>query len=149
MPTFSEAAATIRTRFATELHAARDILIAFDNVAGLYDGGGVTHTEPKDTSGNPVPWVRLNTRPGDAFQVSLGKNRTFRHPGTVIVQIFTISGTGDGLAQQIADDVAAALRGVTVDGVRFKATSPPQYVGPDGPWYQVNCVTPFEYDDTV
>lgn len=149
MPTFAEAATTIRTRFTNQMHAARDIRIAFDNSAGLYDAGGQTHTEPYDVNGDPVPWVRLNVRPGDAFQVSLGHNRTFRHPGVVMVQIFTVAGTGTGLSNAIADEVAAALRGVTVDGVRFRATSPPQYVGPDGPWYQVNSVTNFEYDESA
>jgi len=147
MPTFSEAASTIRNRFATQMHAERSILIAFDNATGLYDGTQ-TVQEPQDANGDPVPWVRLNIRPGNAFQVTLGRNRTFRNPGTVITQIFTVAGTGDGLANEIAEDVAAALRGVTVSGVRLRATSPPQFVGPDGAWYQVNCVTPFEYDET-
>lgn len=152
MPTFEAAANTIRSRFQSQFHASRaSVPIAFDNVEGLYQSDGTVIQSPQDANGNPITWVRLNIRSGDAHQVSAGKtgNRVFRHPGVVIVEIYAVVGTGDSLTHAIADDIADALRGVTVSGVRLYATSPPQSVGPDGAWWQSNIVTRFEYDQTA
>lgn len=149
MPTFTDAANTIRKRFTDEFHTKEpEVPIAFDNVTGLYEASGDIVQESTDFSDNPAPWVRLNIRPGDARQVSLGP-RTWRNPGVVITQVFVPTGTGDKRTQEIAVAVASSLRGVTVDGVRFEATSPPKFVGPDGGWYQTNIATPFEYDETA
>lgn len=144
---FESTANTMRNRFASQFHAVEpDVPIAFDNMERLYTQDGTLIQEPQDVSGNPIPWVRFSIRPGDAFQVSIGK-RTWRQPGVIMVQIFTIVGSGTGDANRLADAVASSIRGVTVGGVRFQATSPPQYVGADGNWYQANAVTPFQYDE--
>lgn len=146
MPSFDEAAKTIRERFKTEFHALRDAPIAFDNVEGLIDSNGNLIQEATDGNGNPVPWVRLSIRLGNASQITAGRKRRFRQRGAIIVQIFVPTGNGDGVAYRIADDVAAALRGVTVSGVRMRATSAPQFVGPDGQWWQANSNTPVDFD---
>lgn len=147
MPTFTEAANTIRSRFSTQFHAAEsDVPIAFDNVEGLYTSGGSIVQESTDGSGNPKPWVRFNVRPGNASQVSI-QRRTWRNPGVAITQVFVPSGKGDKRAHEIAEAVAGALRGATDSGVRFLATSPAQWVGPDGSWTQWNVSTPFEFDE--
>lgn len=148
MTTFTEAANAIRNRFSTEFHAAEsDVPIAFDNVEGLCTSTGQIVQESVDGSGNPKPWVQLNVRPGNAQMVSFGP-RTYRQPGVVMTQVFIPVGKGDDRANEIAEAVAGALRGETVSGVRFRATSAPQFVGPDGNWWQTNVTTPFEYDET-
>lgn len=149
MTTFTQAANAIRSQFQTDFHASEpDVPIAFDNVEGLYTSGGSIVQESKDGNGNPAPWVRLNVRHADAQLVSLGP-RTYRQPGTVITQVFIPVGTGDIRASEIAEAVAGSLRGVDTSGVRFDATSAPQFVGPDGSWWQTNVTTPFEFDETT
>ena len=54
---------------------------------------------------------------------------------------------GANTAIAIADDVGTALRGVTISGVVFKASSViPIGREDDEPFYQVNITTPFRYD---
>lgn len=141
MPIFVEAANTIRDRFQTSFHASEpNVPIAFDNVNGLYQSDGTIVGEISS------PYVVLNIRPGNAHQSSIGK-RAWRNPGSIIVQIFIPEGTGDSRANEIAQAVVGALRGQTVGGVRFRATSPPQVVGQTGGWWQTNVITPFDFDD--
>lgn len=148
MTTFTAAANTIRSQFSTQFHAAESgVPIAFDNVEGLYTSSGSIVQDSVDGSGNPIPWVRLNVRNADAQLVSLGP-RTYRQPGVVITQVFIPAGVGDNRANEIAEAVVGALRGQTVSGVRFRATSPPQAVGQTGGWWQTNVITPFDFDDT-
>lgn len=145
MTGFAAAATAIRTRFVEAFHdRAPDVPIAFDNVAGLYTVGGETQDEP-----GGEPWVRLSLRGAGAQQVALGHRRTFRHSGAVLVQIFIPAGAGEGRAQEIAEAVAAALRGVTVSGVRLAATTPPEWVGPDGAWAQWSVRTQYEFDEAA
>jgi len=129
---FETAGNTIRSRFATQFALIQPTVpIHYDNDAG----------DPPDSG----PWVRLTILDGDASQVSLGATRRWRNPGVVTIQVFVEVGIGDGLAREIADDVAAIFRGVTVSGVIFRAPSI-RRVGPDGKWYQVNVSTPFQFD---
>ena len=148
MGAFTDAANTIRQRFNSEFHSRNDAPIAFDNVDVLLRPDGSFVKKAEDINGNPAPWVRFSIRANSADIASMGgvNNRKFRQAGAVIVQVFIPTNSGDGKAYEIADDVAAALRGVTVSGVRLSATTPPQFVGPDGSWYQTNTSTPFEFD---
>jgi len=147
---FEQAANTLRQRFKTDFHNRNTAPIGWDNVSGLVKPNGDFIEEAQDSNGDPIPWVRFAIRPSRAQQISSGAvgNRRFRQPGTVIVQIFVPTGTGDGKAYQIADDIAVSLRGVTDSGVTLKATSPPQFVGPDGGWWQSNTTTEFQFDLT-
>lgn len=63
------------------------------------------------------------------------------------MQVFTPTDEGANTALAIADDVGTALRGITISGVVFKASSVVP-VGREGddPYYQVNINTPFRYD---
>jgi len=141
VPAFLAAANTIRDQFQTQFHASESgVPVAFDNINGLYESDGSIISSTED------PYVALNIRPGNSQQASIGK-RTWRNPGSIIVQVFVPEGTGDVRANEIAEAVAGALRGQTVDGVRFAATSPPQFVAQDGGWWQTNVVTQFEYDE--
>lgn len=143
MPTFREARDAIADKFKAGFHAKRNEPIAFDNFAQLVDTNGDVVDKPGD-----APWVRLSIRLASGDQVTLGRvgSRGFRHAGVVIVQIFVPQGRGDGTAYDIADAVADTLRGVTTQSVRFLAPDPPEFVGPDGGWWQVNVNTDVEFD---
>lgn len=125
----------IRSRFATEFGTVRPTVpIHYDNVPG---------DPPSET-----PWVRLTIAEGDSFQVSLGSTRRFRDTGVAIVQVFTALGSGDGEAREIADDVQAIFKGITVSGVIFRKPRAAR-IGPDGSFYQMNVTIPFQADEVV
>lgn len=148
MATFSQAANAMRDRFKTEFHSREpDVPIGFDNVEGLVTDANDLIKDSTDGSGNPAPWVRFSVRPGDASIVS-SVPRVYRHPGSIIVQIFIPTGRGDNRAQEIAEAVAGSMRGVSVSGVRIRATSPPQFIGADDEtWWQANVTASFEFDE--
>ena len=141
---FAQIAGAIRARFSTEWPQLRPSApVAYDNTAfdptrDALDAGGR----------NLASWVRLTIIPGDGFQASLGTPRVWRATGIVVVQVFSPLGEGDGSAYSLADDVAAIFRGVTVQGVVFRAPSL-THIGPDGAWYQINVATPFQVNDTA
>lgn len=143
MPTFQQAANTLRDRFTAEFHARRSEPIAYDNFSKLVDVNGNFVDRPGNAG-----WVRYNLRPSDSEQITFGQvgSRRFRQPGVVIVQIFVPTGSGDEQVHAIGDAIAQAMRGVTVNGVRLKATSQPKFVGPDGAWWQANTTTEYEFD---
>lgn len=155
MPEFDSAINTIVDRFITQFHAERSsVPVALDNFHSMYESdGSFTPSEQakQDSNGDPRPWVRVSVRPGNAFLVTLGKsgNRVWRHPGVIIVGIFTVAGTGYLLPQQIGKDAATAFRGITDSGVRFGAPSQPQHVGLSGAWYQMNVRCDYEFDLTA
>lgn len=89
--------------------------------------------------------VRATINWGERRQVSVGETRRWRTPGVFQVQVFVPQHDGMTAAAAIADHVVTAMQGVTVSGVRLKATSVVT-VGPTSRWYQMNANTPFEYD---
>ena len=92
-------------------------------------------------------WVRVTVRGGDGHQASLegtGRRR-WRYPGVIYAQVFCPTGAGMNTALAIADDVAAAWRGVTVNGVVLRAASV-QPIGNDRGWLQVNVTCPYQFD---
>jgi len=134
MPDFSQAAADIASEFNTQFSALSPTYdIAWENV--------------DFTPADGEPWVRLTINEGEAFIGAIGGGKnTYRHPGTVIVQVFTPTNIGYGKARSIADDVASIFRGKRISGVRFLSAPYINRVGPDGDWYQLNVICPFEYD---
>lgn len=142
MPSFKQARDTIAGEFTTRYHNQRSEPIGFDNLGKLVATDGSLVNKPDNAA-----WITLNIRAGDSAQIELGESPTYRNPGSIITQIFLPQGQGDGEAYAIADAVASAIRGVTVNSVRFRATSPPQFIGPTSSWLQYNSVTNFEFDD--
>ena len=128
---FESTANTIRSRFNTQFSSSRpNVEIAWENV----------HFEPN----NGKPWVRFTITEGESFQSAITPE--FRHPGVIIVQVFTPDGQGDGEARAIADDVVSAFQGVTDAGIIYRAGSV-NVIGADGNgWYQINVSIPFQYD---
>ena len=137
---FLQTSTTIRSRFAQEWPQLRPAVpVAYDNVA--FDPG----RDALDAERNPAPWVRMTIIPGEGFQASLGTPRVWRSTGVAVVQVFVPLAQGDAGAYGLADDVATIFRGVSVDGVVFRAPSLTR-IGPDRSWYQINVATPFQAD---
>ena len=94
-------------------------------------------------------WVRVTLNWGDQRPASVGgATNRYRTVGVITVQVFADQGGGPVTALQIADDVVACFRGTTISTIRTKGTSL-QDVGGDGAWYQINVITPFEFDETA
>lgn len=134
MPTFEQAYDALLTQIKTQLDVSQASLpIAWPNI---------DYNPSEGTS-----WARVTILGGEARIASIGiaGSRRYRAAGTVSIQIFVPSGQGANVGLAIADDIAAALRGVTTSGVVLMATtiSP---VGRDGAYYQINTSTPFRYD---
>jgi len=100
----------------------------------------------------PTPgtaWVRVTVVPDPhSQQAAIGGTRLWRNRGLVIVQVFTPQGAGDEAALALGDSVTTAMRGVTISGLRLKATGLLR-VGNDQQWLQYNAETPYEYDDVT
>lgn len=133
--TLAAAHAAIRTRFATLWPHADP----------------VQYPAVKFTPPDNGPWVRLAITDADANWASMGDpgNNILRNVGQVTVQIFVLSGEGEGVALQRAESAMSIFRKWTdaTTGLRFEVPPYARQVGTDGKWYQVNVVAPFRYDD--
>lgn len=87
-------------------------------------------------------YVRITIQNGDAFQVSMGDNPSFRHVGVVFVQIFTATDIGSGRALELADLVDQLFRIAVVSNIHF---SVPQVkrIRNESEWFQVNVSIAF------
>jgi hypothetical protein len=134
MPDFEAAASIIREEFNKKFRVQYpDYGRVFENVAFT----------PSDNT----PWVRLTLREGEANLSAFGGGKNnYRHPGNVQAQVFVPVGTGDGLAREIADFIASIFRGKRLSSIRFFNAPYINTIGPDGDWFQVNVICPFEYD---
>jgi len=133
--TIATLAQTIRTRFNTQW-------ATFSPTYPHFFSG-----QPVDQASiNNTPWVRLTLNFGISEQVGFtNAGARKRTPGSAQVQIFVPAGSGDGLAQELADQVASVWEMTKISGVLFRATSV-QRVGTDGAWLQFNADTPFQAD---
>lgn len=97
------------------------------------------------------PWVRLNIEDANSFWASMGSpgSNVERNVGLVTMQIFVLSGEGEGQALELADQAKAVFRSWqdTASGVRFVVPPYARQVGVDGKWYQINVLAPFRFDD--
>jgi hypothetical protein len=138
---FATTYTTILTRFKAQMDSLRPLVpIAWPNMP----------FDPKDDFDDATHqgWARITIRGGEQQQASIGgtSNRRWRQVGVIQVQVFTPTEQGAATALGIADDVATALRGVTVSGVVLKAASVIP-IGRDGvDFFQVNINVPFRYD---
>ena len=141
---FATTYATILTRFKGQMDTLRPLVpIAWPNMP----------FDPQDDFDDATHqgWARITVQGGEQRQASIGgtSNRRWRQVGLIQVQVFTPTEQGATLALQIADDVATALRGVTVSGVVFRAASVIP-VGRDAQQlFQVNVNVPYRYDLTA
>lgn len=108
-----------------------------------YTFAGLVFDPPKN-----APWVRLTVLTGEEVQRAMGKYRLYRRTGFVDIGIFVPVGSGDGLAKELADRVAAIYRGRTVGNIVFRGVSL-NYAGPDGAHEHHVCSVPYQADELV
>jgi hypothetical protein len=110
----------------------------------------ICYPNDKFTPPPKASWVRLVIQAGDSAQIELGgEKNTHRHPGLVILQVFTPLEWGDKTALDYADQLAALFRRKTVSftGGSIVFRSPTvREVGPDAAYFQVNVSVPFVRD---
>lgn len=96
-------------------------------------------------------WARVSFRNSTGRQATLSGEvgrRLFEHTGFVVVQVFTPTGDGKVLANQLAQIAKNAFEGKTTTpgDVRLRnARIVP--VGQEGSWYQTNVFADFEYEE--
>lgn len=92
-----------------------------------------------------VPWVRFSVVPYLwTVPFASAPDRTGVLSGDVILQVFVPSGSGAGVAAQLADTAALAFSAFTDDDVVCYEAHAPVIRGDDGHgWYQVDVVIPF------
>lgn len=107
-------------------------------------------TKVQVPQGDPaVEWVRVSVRHLDSRQAALGGGgvRRYTRNGVVTAQIFTVRGDGLTRADVLSAIIKAAWEGVsTPNGVWFRNVRSVE-VGEDGPWFNVNVIADFEYDE--
>lgn len=93
-----------------------------------------------------APWARLLIRPRASAVVSVGAPIIrHRHVGSVIVEIFTPDGNGDGRAKELGDLACDILRGRQENGVVvWNARAIP--LGVQDGWVRVNVIAPYQRD---
>lgn len=90
--------------------------------------------------------VTILRGPLSATQADMAENPRYRHEGTLAIQVFVPANEGSGPALSLADTLADGFRGITADGITYRAPAPDP-VGVSGAWYQVNLWIPFYRDE--
>ena len=99
------------------------------------------------TSGS---WARFTMKHSIGGQATLSGEtglRTFRRTGVISVQIFTPTGDGNVLADQLADIAKNAFEGKASPGQVWFRDVTSNEIGQDGVWFQTNVFVGFEYDE--
>lgn len=98
----------------------------------------------KYTPTQGVAWVRLTVRDGNAIQHALlGQRRAL---GVVLVEIYTVDGTGDGTARTYADSICNIFRRIEVDGILFREPMAYESASQEPGWYRWLCEIEFQAD---
>jgi hypothetical protein len=96
-------------------------------------------------------WARVMVKHSYGEQATLSGEtgqRRFRHTGIITVQIFTPTGDGQVLNDQLIAIAKGAFEGVTTSPGRIMFRNVRiNEVGQDGQWFQVNVLADFEYDE--
>lgn len=95
-------------------------------------------------------WVSVTIRSAEAHQIEIGSPKVVqRHPGLVMIQVFSPANWGDKTALDLADQVAALFRRQRLsytDGSILFRTPTVRAIGVDGAFFQVNVSIPFVRD---
>lgn len=124
----------------------------FSAVPILYQN--LTLEQIKDASGAmPDSFVLVETQIFSNDQIGLGGvgDRLFRSEGFIYFHIFTPVGSGEGLNDEYADDIAVIFRGVEFDGVVCYGVSPFGEAGKgddEGRYWRTSLQCRFHYDQT-
>ena len=132
----------IRSRFVTQW------------AAGAYATTPIAWSNAEFDPPSESPWVMVTIIDAAAFQASIGgvagSGNTYRHPGVVVVNIFTPVNVGDGLALAMADYVGTIFRAWQDVSTKTRFLTPSvSRIGTDGNWFQVNVTSPFERDELL
>lgn len=94
------------------------------------------------------PWVRVSVNHNQGGQGAFGDNQArWQKNGVLAIQVFTPTGDGLNLSDQICDGLERGFEGSTAgDGAVWFTNAIAQEVGADGGWYQSNFSVDFEYD---
>jgi hypothetical protein len=97
------------------------------------------------------PWARARVQHNASAQVTLSGEagaRRFRRTGVVSVEIFTPTGDGLTLSDQLAMIASRAFEGVTTEPGRviFRNVRVTE-AGQDGAWHKTDVLADFEYDE--
>jgi hypothetical protein len=148
---------------ASEINTAYDEMLAafktaWDAGAGAFNNGtvpevrydGVGKQGPPD---GEDPWARVTIRHVTGGQATLlgdAQVTRFRNSGIITVQVFyPLSRGGLASARSLAKVARSAYIGTsTASNIWFRNVRIVE-VGPDGPWYNVNVLADFEYDELV
>lgn len=133
---------------------ARDEILAVFRTAWLASDTSkelpVKYPDVRFTPPKSGAWAAITVQHMDGGQASLANHsgvRAYENIGTVTVQIFTESGNGQVLSDELVQLVVDSYRGTrTSSGVIFHKVRPVE-VGTSGTWYQVNVVANFEYTE--
>lgn len=111
--------------------------------------GSITYTFDNEAFITPEtdPWVRFSIRPTSSTQETLGQptNREFLRRGIVVMQLFTLAGSGVQLSNTLAEALRTIFEGVSFSDIRFTDCNA-RKIGTDGKWYQVNVEADFDYN---
>ena len=124
--------------------------------AGAYTGGTIPHVfwEGLGVEGEKpqeAPWARVTIRHASGEQATLRGDAgliRWRRSGIITIQVFFPLKLG-GLApsRSLARVAAAAYEGASTAGGAWFRNVRVTEIGPDGPWYNVNALAEFEYDE--
>lgn len=138
----------------TSQQAERESVAIFKAMADLtwplaeqrYDGN-----ESRDPPPSNKSWFRWTFQHTDGGQASLANHegkRRWRREGLIMVQCFgLLDKGGKTLAQRMAESVRDAYQGAATPGGVWFRNATTSEVGNDGPHYQVNAITQFNYDE--
>jgi len=97
-----------------------------------------------------TPWIRVTIQYGSERKTSIGNDvHHYRMDGWIVAQIFTPSGSGDGVGRRLQDDFAGLFRDFSSGILRQDGDIEARDIGPDGVWYQHKVVVPFMAESTL
>lgn len=130
--TYAAQHAAIRTRFSTLWATLTPV--AWPNM---------DFTPPDNGS-----WARFTIKDAMAWNASCGDpgNNLQRHVGSVIIELYVLSGTGDGPALALIDTAISIFNGYEIPGLVFREVPFCRQIGIDNRWYHTNVIAPFERD---
>lgn len=137
---FSDARNAVMDKFTTAWNAQADPPVL------LYED---VHTEDdRPTGDSPWAWVQMRHLTGD--QATLGEvgNRRFERRGLITVEIYVPAGLGLTTADDLSKVAQDAFEGqeTAPDAVLFRNVRMNE-VGRNGPWFQVNVLAEFDYQE--
>jgi hypothetical protein len=104
----------------------------------------------EDTIKNPTSgetWIRMSVAMLYRRAVSYGTVKTWRTDGAVFFQIFTPTGSGDGVPRAIADVIGGILEGKVISGISVQAVTYEGNIGDDGSSNQYNVRVDYTVDE--